>query len=870
MPMKEVIVLFILVLSIPLAFSISIKELVARYSFAAATQQMNVTSHKDFMIDKNGNGINDTLVFELATDSTAGAFIFLIDLFDRDGTLTNETGKTLSTGINKINLTFSSTLLEQSQFNYSIKIYNESRKLKYREDKILTQSYLNYEEGFRILGVKDQRAGKSLQLNVSISSPENKSHVTTLFLSYNNATIFSKATKSFKMPTSDIVFNFDNEMIKRTHYTGNFTIQSIKIGRKTIKTNFSTSPYDFRDFAAASYIYNFTDKGIDTNENGKFDLLEINASVQALKAANYTIALSLYDLFGSLAELKNTSLYLGEGKNTFPVYFNGSLFYGKKLNGPYALKNVELYEDINLADRLADAYSTDNYNFNDFDNEGLPDITAEISVSEGHLYGIGNVTVNFTFANEGLKPAFNVGSYIMDNKTFAKSNKSGILDVNSSLTYQLNFTNISDFEVIAIADIENAVEELNESNNAFKATIKLNKKPNLSAIPDIRVNETAKILISLDASDPNGDNLSYSANLSKFSISSNVLEWNTTVSDSGNYVLKAAASDGYLNDTALFRLIILDAPEKDIDNDGIDDDVDKLIGDKSHVNTTINLSILIGNSANLSKLFSSRMAVYFREGNASLVEFNFNFSRYRLNLANITMKKQSDNTTGSLLVRGLKIPEGTKTLYLDRLNPTINGICIREEEISSIDEISNDCSLSSEFRVECDGTLQESYACSYNSTTGKYRVDGLLHSGIVQFNYAKPASSSSSASSSAGSSGSSGGSSTTCIPEWDCGEWGRCADGLKSRKCEDKNQCAFSPRPKEAEKCSGAELTDVVGSLNAAKPNKPGKNPKPKSLAGITGNAVDLDRTPNIGIFIAFIEIVLIVGAYLSIRNIFK
>lgn len=870
--MKEVIVLFILVISIPLAYSISINELVSRYSFAAATQQMNVTGYRDFMIDKNGNNANDTLVFELATENTAGTFIFVMDLFDRDGILTNETSKTLNSGASNITLTFSSTLLEQSQFNYSIKIYNESRKLKYRKDKILTQSYLNYEEGFRIIGMKDDRIGKSLQLNVSVSSPENKSHVTTLFLSYSNITIFSKSTKSYKMAMSSIVFSFDSETMKRTHHTGNFTIPSIKIGVKTIKTNFSTKIYDFRDFAATSYINNFTDYGIDANGNEKFDLLGINASVQALKAANYTLVLSLYDLFDNLVEIKNESVYLGEGKNIFPIHFNGSLFPSKKMNGPYVLKNVELYENMNLTDRLAGPHVTGNYDFNDFESIGLPDITAEISVSDSHLYGIGNVTVNFTFSNIGIKPAFNVGSEMMDNRTFAKSNKSSALNVNSKVAYQLNFTNISDFEAIAIADIENAVEESNESNNAFRAIIKLNKRPILSAIPNISVNETAKILINLTASDPNGDNLSYSANLSKFSIRYNLLEWNTSVSDSGNYILKAAASDGYLNDTVIFRLIILDAPEKDVDNDGIDDDVDRLIGDKSHINTTINLSILIGNSANLSKIFGSRMAVSFREGNASLAEFNFNFSRYRLNLANVTMKKQQGNTTGSMLVRGLKIPEGTKTLYLDRLNPNINGVCVKEEEISTIDEISNDCSSSNEFRIECDGTLQGSYACTYNSTISKYKIGGLSHSGIVQFDYSKSASSdsASSPSSSSGSGSGSSGGGTACVSEWECGIWSKCADGFRNRKCEDENKCAFSSMPKEIEKCDESELVNAVKPSNAIKPNRPGKNPQPKTLAGITGNAVNLGKKPNAGIFIAFIEIVLIVGAYVSIRNIFK
>lgn len=866
MAMKRVMAFIILLAAMPLVFSISVKELVARYSFSAATEQMNVTSHNDFMIDKNGNGINDTLVFELATNNTAGTFVFAVNLFDKNGILTNETNRTLNSGINKINLTFSSILLSQSQFNYSIKIYNASRRQKYRKDSILTQNYSNYEEGFRVLGINDSRISKTLSINLTINSPENKAHVTTLFLRYGNSTIFSKGTKTFTSPTSHISFNFDNETIKKTHFIGNFTISSVKIGVKTLKADFSTKTYDFRDFAATSHIYNFTDNATDTNGNNKYDFLEINASLQVFKTNNYTVNSALYDLFSNIVEIKNTSSNLSAGKNTIPIRFNGSAINEKKLNGPYLLKSAELYENGTLVDKITDAHTTGNYNFNDFEAPELPDITADISVSDNYHYGIGNVTINFTFANIGAKPAFNVAADMFDNKTFAKSNKSNVLNANANIIHQLDFINISDFEMTAIADLQNAVEEANESNNAIRTVIRLNKKPNLGAISNITANETAKIIINLSASDPNGDNLTYSINSSKFSNESNMFRWNTTVTDSGSYTLKAAVSDGYLNDTLLFKITILDAPEKDADNDGIDDDVDMLIGDKNAVNTsTVNLSILIGDSANLSKLFNGRLAVTFMDTNLTIVEFHFNFSKYRLNLTNITINKQSGNATGSLLVKGLKMREGAKTIHLDRINGNINGVCIKEEEISSINGISGDCSSGNEFRVECDGTLQNSYICTYNTTTGKYKVEGLSHSGIVQFNYAKSASSGQSQSS-AGS-GSSGGGGFSCVSEWGCGEWGQCSDGLRSRKCEDKNQCAFSPKPEETEKCNPKESVGIIKSSDAI--SKP-KTIKPKTQSNfvrITGQAAQsLDRQDT-GIFIIFAEIVLIVGAYLSIRK---
>ncbi|MBI4143300.1 hypothetical protein HY487_00285 [Candidatus Woesearchaeota archaeon] len=870
--MKGVIAAFVLLILIPLSYSLSLKELISRYSFSAATQQMNVTGHNDFMIDRNGNGISDTLVFELTTNNIAGAFVFVVSLFDKNGILTNETNRTLIAGINKINLTFNSILLGQSQFNYSIKIYNASRKQKYRKDNILTQNYTGYEEGFRVLGSNDSRVGKTLVINLTINSPENKAHVTTLFLKYKNSTIFSKGTKTFTSPTSHIAFNFDNETIKKTHFAGNFTISSVKIGVKTLKAELSTKTYDFRDFAATSYIYNFTDNGTDTNGNGRYDFLEISTSLQILRDGNYTIALGIYDLFDELVEIKNASSYLNIGNTAFPAKINGTSIYNKKLNGPYIIKNAELYEGTVLADKLADAYITGNYNYNEFDDGGLPDITAGISVPDAYRYGIENLTINFTFENIGNRPAFNLEADIFDNRTFARSNKSSLLNANSRMLYQFNFANISDFEITAIADLQNSIEEINESNNVFKAVIKLNKKPVLAAIRNITINETDRIGLNLSASDPNGDNISYSINLSRFSNKSNIFEWNTSVADSGNYILKAVASDGYLNDTLIFWVAILDVPEKDTDNDGIEDGIDSLIGSESSVNASgINLSILLNQSKNLSKSFRHHINVAFMDGSFPLAEFGYNFSMHKLRLHNLTFRKQPANSTGYLLSRGMKMQgSATKTLYVDKINST-DGICVKDEEISSISEISDDCSSANEFRVECDDTSQNSYICTYNLTIGKYKVQGLRHSGIIQIDYRKSSSSPESQSSGAGNSGGGGGG-FACIPDWECGEWTECFDGSRNRKCADKSQCPFpAEKPPESEQCAFKEskLVDIVNA-SAYAGKTIGMIKQNFNKFGISGQAVKSPEKPTLGPFIVFIEALMIVGAYLVVRLKFK
>lgn len=869
--MKGVVVLALLLL-IPLAYSISIKDLIARYSFSTTTSQMNVTTISDFMIDKNNNGINETLVFELTTSNTAGNFVFVLNLFDKNGVLTNETNRTLNSGANKLNITFDSVLLSQSQLNYSIKVYNSTYSLKYRKDDILTGIYSGYEEGFRLLGINDAKLNKTLMINLTINSSLNGTFETALFLMYNDSVISKKENKSITSSAQQLILNFRNETIKLTHYTGKFNISSIKIGKKIIKTNFTTGFYDFRDFAVKSHISDFTDNGSDTNGNNKYDILQINASLQIMNDNAYTVTLALYDLFDSVAEIKNFTSFLNAGNKIAAFNFNGSKIYEKKLNGPFMIKYIELYEDGALIDKINDAYTTGNYNFNDFDNPSLPDLKVNISVSDGYHYGINNITINFTFKNTGNSYAFNVFTDIFDNRTFSRSNKSNVLNINSEIKYQINFTNISDFEVTAIADLQDFVEESNESNNAERVAIKLNKRPNLEPVTNITVNETDKIIISLSATDPNDDNLLFSINFSKFSNKSSIFEWITSTIDSGNYTLSAVASDGFLNNSRIFKIIVLDVPHKDVDNDGINDSIDKLIGDEKSINTsTINLTIFLGNSKNLSRLLNESMKVKFTDNDLAIAEFDFDFSLHKLNLTNITIDKQTANETGSLIFRGLKMPDGlTKALYVDRINTALNGVCIKDEEISSINEISNDCSSNNEFQAECDGTLQNSYICAYNSTLNKYKIQGLKHSGIVQIDYTKPADSGSSSTSSGSSSGGGGGGGVVCSSNWQCGEWAQCINGFRTRKCLDKNQCAFpDKKPAESEQCAiegakKASLSQTTGYADKIRRT----NDTSSKFTKFTGQAVRLPAAKsNFGIFVVLAVALVIIGSYFAVKN---
>ena len=273
----------------------------------------------------------------------------------------------------------------------------------------------------------------------------------------------------------------------------------------------------------------------------------------------------------------------------------------------------------------------------------------------------------------------------------------------------------------------------------------------------------------------------------------------------------------------------------------------------------------------MSRTFNGTNLVKINDGNLTLAEFDFDFSANKLNFTNLTFNKQINNVTGSIIFSGLKLPSGyTKTLYVDRLNPSLNGICIKDEDVLSINELSSSCTSSNEFKIECDGTLQNTYSCAYNSTINKYKIKGLKHSGIAQFDYIKPPEQSSGSSSSGSSGGGGGGGSELCTSKWKCGDWSGCVNGAFTRKCEDTNKCGFPTNwPKQSQSCTvnrqNSNKKSFIGNKNVGNAINAPENLNQSKLFGITGAAVkSVSANPYIGAFAVSITLLFILGFYFN------
>jgi hypothetical protein len=165
-----------------------------------------------------------------------------------------------------------------------------------------------------------------------------------------------------------------------------------------------------------------------------------------------------------------------------------------------------------------------------------------------------------------------------------------------------------------------------------------------------------------------------------------------------------------------------------------------LQGNVSDVDTTgiTNLTIKINGSDDLTQDVSDILTVNFTDGNISIMNFDWNFTKSNLTLTTIAINKTFSNGSETLVISGLNLTaqRTTKIVYLNQTNTTLNAVCILDEDITSVAQMSADCSYANETKVECNGQAQSGYTCTDLGTTLK--IEGLSYTGLRQISYTIP------------------------------------------------------------------------------------------------------------------------------------
>ena len=277
--------------------------------------------------------------------------------------------------------------------------------------------------------------------------------------------------------------------------------------------------------------------------------------------------------------------------------------------------------------------------------------------------------------------------------------------------------------------IQNAVPEINITINNIVAD-------------NVTLNETQKVNITTNASDIDNDALTFTINDSRFSLNGIYYTWDTSLTDSGTYYVNITVNDTENIDSKIITVYVIDARDldndgnpdfndTDDDNDGILDTTDYLSGNLSNINTTLTINITVNGTSNLSKLFNGTFPINITNGSMPIIEFNFTFNENNtLDLGSITFNRTT-NGSSAVSIRGLNLTSigKTKTIYLEKLNSTVDSVCIKDLDID-YNSIISACDQTNEVLLDCDNVSSSGYTCFDTGT--RYKITGLNHSAIKE------------------------------------------------------------------------------------------------------------------------------------------
>jgi len=113
----------------------------------------------------------------------------------------------------------------------------------------------------------------------------------------------------------------------------------------------------------------------------------------------------------------------------------------------------------------------------------------------------------------------------------------------------------------SVIDANNCQEQYTAGYTEFdpkECDYRLLHAPVLNTVPNILVHEGDAVTITANATDPDGDAITYSVNDSRFTQDANIFTWQTSFDDAGVYTVTVAAKDSTLMDTQEVQVTVLD------------------------------------------------------------------------------------------------------------------------------------------------------------------------------------------------------------------------------------------------------------------------------------------------------------------------
>lgn len=142
----------------------------------------------------------------------------------------------------------------------------------------------------------------------------------------------------------------------------------------TLQDVYTTGAYAYTEFESPGtrFTDGYADQGTDANGDGLYDYLDVDVDVQTSVSGTYRLTGLLTDSSGGLlAEAENTTS-LSAGSHTLQLRFDGMAIRQSGVDGPYALRDLALYDvDSIPQDSQTAPYTTTAYTASQFQSGGI-------------------------------------------------------------------------------------------------------------------------------------------------------------------------------------------------------------------------------------------------------------------------------------------------------------------------------------------------------------------------------------------------------------------------------------------------------------------------------------------------------------------
>lgn len=195
---------------------------------------------------------------------------------------------------------------------------------------------------------------------------------------------WSEVTEYYGAGNNNLIFKFPGSDINQSGIDGPYKIGYAFI-RDSLNVLYSdTNIYTTNYYAANQFIEakpdlitstgNYSESIIDSNMNSLIDTLVVEIGVIPRDSGNVVALGRLVDSKGETILWASTTEFLQASyEQNLHLKFDGRFIYGSLMNGPYQLKDLQIYHvgDPSLSIEITSSYETSSYNYDEFEPSGV-------------------------------------------------------------------------------------------------------------------------------------------------------------------------------------------------------------------------------------------------------------------------------------------------------------------------------------------------------------------------------------------------------------------------------------------------------------------------------------------------------------------